>query len=83
MALKIAILVVFVLMLISLGSGLYFLLNEKGKGNATLHSLGVRVTLAILLILLLTYGFISGQLESQAPWARPSAPPTTTEGNTP
>ncbi len=75
MVLKIAILLVIAMMLISLGSGLFFLLKDQGKSNHTLHSLGVRVSLAVLLMLLLGYGVITGQLKSKAPWAM-ATPPT-------
>lgn len=68
MWLKPAILVVFLALLVSLGSGLYYLMKDKGTTRRTLHSLGVRVTLAALLIGLIIYGLQTGQLKSQAPW---------------
>ena len=44
----------------SLGSGLYFLVRDRGKTDRTVISLSIRVTLAILLLLLLAAGFVSG-----------------------
>jgi hypothetical protein len=41
----------------SLGSGLYFLVRDRGKTDRTVISLGIRVALAILLLVLLAIGF--------------------------
>ncbi len=78
MLLKIAIIVLFVALLISLGSGLFFLLRDKGDSERTLHSLGVRVTLALALLALVTYGVMTGQLRSKAPWDQPRQPASAT-----
>ena len=43
----------------SLGSGLYFLVLDRGKTDRTVISLSIRVTLAILLLVLLAAGFVS------------------------
>ena len=43
----------------SLGSGLYFLVRDRGKTDRTVMSLSIRVTLAILLLVLLAVGFVS------------------------
>ena len=43
----------------SLGSGLYFLVRDRGKTDRTVISLGIRVALAILLLVLLAIGFVS------------------------
>jgi len=43
----------------SLGSGLYFLVRDRGKTDRTVVSLSIRVTLAILLLVLLAAGFVS------------------------
>lgn len=71
MLLKIAIIVLFFALLISLGSGLVFLLKDQGASKRTMHSLGFRVTLALVLLGLVTYGVMTGQLRSQAPWSQP------------
>ena len=69
MWIKPAIVVLLVLLLISLGSGFFFLMKDQGRTRRTLHSLGVRVTLAAALVAVIAYGFYSGQLHSKAPWA--------------
>jgi len=72
--LKILVFVLFFLLLISLGSGLYFLVQDQGSSRRTFHSLGVRLVLATTMMAVLIYGLATGQLQSKAPWeARQSA----------
>jgi hypothetical protein len=54
-------LILFVMLgiIISLGSGLIFLVRDRGKTQRTVVSLSVRVGLAILLLALLALGFIN------------------------
>lgn len=68
MWIKPVIVILFVLLLISLGSGLVFLVKDQGHTRRTLHSLGIRVTLAVTLLAVIGYGFYSGKLHSKAPW---------------
>lgn len=53
------ILIVMLGILISLGSGLVFLVRDRGKTKRTVVSLSIRVALAILLLVLLALGFIN------------------------
>ncbi len=53
------IIVVMLGILISLSSGLYFLVRDRGKTERTVISLSIRVALAILLLVLLALGFLS------------------------
>ena len=69
MWLKPAIVITFILLVISLGSGFVFLMKDQGKTKRTLHALGVRVTLAAILIGLVGYGVLTGSLVSKAPWS--------------
>ncbi len=68
MWLKTAILVLFVLLVISLFTGFGFLIKDKGSTMRTWHSLSVRLSLMALLLGLLVYGVYTGQLGSKAPW---------------
>jgi hypothetical protein len=70
MLLKFLIVVLLLGLLVSLGSGFYFLMMDQGDANKRrlFHSLGVRVTLATTLMLLIIYGVSSGKLRSRAPW---------------
>ncbi len=85
MVLKFLIVVLLLGLVVSLFSGFYYLMVDQGDKNKrrTLHSLGVRVSLAAGLISLIIYGVATGQIRSQAPWekprpvqAEPSAPQT-------
>tara|TARA_B100000287_G_scaffold306320_1_gene289466 strand:- start:135 stop:383 length:249 start_codon:yes stop_codon:yes gene_type:complete len=68
--LKGLIIVFMVLLVASLGSGLYFLLVDQGDKNSrrTFHSLGVRLGLALGLAAVIVYGVATGQLGHRNPW---------------
>lgn len=70
MWLKIAIVVLFIAVLASLSSGLVFLFKdtEVSESKRTLYALGIRITLAATLMILIGYGIYSGELTSTAPW---------------
>ena len=68
MWLKPVIFLIIILILLSLSSGLFFLFKERGDGRGTMISLGIRVTLAALLLSLVTYGLYTGQLGNTVPW---------------
>lgn len=71
MLLKTIIVVLFIAVLISLFSGLNFLVKDLGGSKKRLlYSLGVRVSLAALLLATIIYGAFTGQLNSTAPWDR-------------
>ncbi len=55
----ILIVIVMLGILVSLGSGLYFLVRDRGKTERMVVSLSIRVALAVLLLVLLALGFIS------------------------
>ncbi len=72
MILKSIIIVLLIGVVASLMSGLYFLFkdSEEPGSRRLLHALGVRVTLAALLLSTIFYGFYTGQLRmgTNAPW---------------
>lgn len=70
--LKVAIVLLMVALVASLGSGFYFLMVDQGDKTKrrTLNSLGVRVTLAVTLMGLIVYGVSTGQLGHGTPWDR-------------
>lgn len=57
--LKVLAILVMLGMVVSLGSGLFFLVRDRGKSERTVVSLSIRVTLAIVLLVLLALGFMS------------------------
>lgn len=75
--LKVAIVILLIALVASLGSGFYYLMVDQGDKNKrrTLHSLGVRVTLAVALMALIIYGVSTGELGHRTPWdAGPTKP---------
>ncbi len=75
--LKAAIVLLMVALVASLGSGFYFLMTDQGDvtKRRTLHSLGVRLTLAVCLAALIVYGVATGQLGRRTPWDAGPPPP--------
>ena len=77
MLLKTIIVFLIIGLIISLASGLVFLFQDIGTTKRrTLHSLGVRISLASALMATTVYGFLSGQLGVGAPWDERKHVPT-------
>ena len=76
--LKIAIVVLLLALLVSMGSSFYFLMKDQGDKTKkrTLHSLGVRLGIAIALAALIFYSIATGQLGNKNPWDTGPTPPT-------
>lgn len=69
MWLKILIVLLFIANVVALGSAFYTLMVDQGQGTKrTARLLLVRVSLALLLLLVVSYGLWSGQLGVYAPW---------------
>ena len=69
MWLKVIVVVLFIANLIALGSAFVSLTKDQGKGGKqTAKLLLLRVSLAALLLLVIAYGFYTGQLGVSAPW---------------
>jgi hypothetical protein len=68
--LKVSIVLLMLALLASLGSGFYFLMIDQGDKTKrrTMHSLGVRLGLAICLAAVIVYGVATGQLGHRNPW---------------
>ena len=79
--LKIAILVLVLALLVSLGSGFYFLMTDQGDKTKrrTFNSLGVRLGIAIALAAVIVYSIASGQLGNRNPWDAGPKPQTSQE----
>ncbi len=63
---KILIIINLLLIIISLFSGMFFLVNDDGKKNRIVTSLTIRVGLSISLICLLLVGYYSGAIQPNA-----------------
>ncbi|CAI8966785.1 hypothetical protein D9M71_475170 [compost metagenome] len=66
--LKAAIVLMLIATVVSLFSGLFFLVKDDSRSNRLVIALSVRVTLAALTLGLIAWGFFSGQLVSNVPW---------------
>ncbi len=66
--LKVAIVLLLLATLVSLFSGLFFLVKDQGHGSRVVNSLTVRVVLTAATLALVAWGFYSGELNSHAPW---------------
>ena len=66
--LRLLIFVLFIAIIASLFSGLYFLLKDQSRSHRTVWSLTIRVGLALVLVLLLILGFYTGELQLRTPF---------------
>ncbi|CAA0114964.1 Uncharacterised protein [Halioglobus japonicus] len=77
--LKAAIIVLMLALVASLGRGFYYLMVDQGDGKKrrTFQSLGIRLAIALVLMVLIAYGVATGQIGHQNPWdAGPAAQAT-------
>jgi hypothetical protein len=66
--LKAAIALLLIATVISLFSGLFFLVKDDSGSSRLVIALSVRVALATVTVGLMAWGFYSGQLVSHVPW---------------
>jgi len=66
--LKAAIVFMLIATVISLFSGLFFLVKDDASSTRLVKALTVRVTCAAITLALITYGYFSGQLIYHTPW---------------
>jgi len=59
---KIIILILFIAIVISLAYSFFFLMKDENNSHRTVNMLFVRVFLTISLVLVLIYGFYTGEL---------------------
>jgi len=53
---------------VSLFSGLFFLVKDEGRSSRLVNALTVRVVLATVTLALIAWGFYSGELGSGVSW---------------
>ncbi len=71
---KIIIVLLLIGVLVSLSSGMFFLVQDKGETDRTVKSLTIRVVLSITLFLLLLLGYFTGIIQPHG--INPEAPET-------
>ena len=60
---KIIVVLLLLAVLISLSSGMFFLVHDKGESDRTVKSLTIRITLSIALFLMLFIGYFTGIIQ--------------------
>ena len=66
--LKVAIVVMLIATIVSLFSGLFFLVKDDASSTRLLKALTVRVLCAAITLTLIAYGYFSGELVYHTPW---------------
>jgi hypothetical protein len=66
--LKAAIVLLLLATLVSLFSGLFFLVKDEGQTSRVVNALTLRVSLTALTIALIAWGFYTGQLGTAVTW---------------
>lgn len=61
---KLLVIVLFIAVLVSLGSGLFFLVNDRGESKRLVNALTLRVALSVLVFLLLMSSWLGGWLQT-------------------
>lgn len=80
---KLIVLLLLGFVIISLFSGLYFLVKDKGQTNRTVNALSVRIGLSILAIVVVMIAGATGVIElNPSPLSSNSRPPETSGENT-
>ena len=62
LAIRITILLTLFVIVASLGSGLFYLIRDRGESRRTLNALTLRITLSIILFVLILIGFFTGAI---------------------
>ncbi len=60
---KLLIVIVFLAIIVSLGSGLFALVDDKGKSKRLVNSLTVRISLSVFLFALLIIAYMNGLIQ--------------------
>ncbi|HUE93807.1 twin transmembrane helix small protein [Pseudomonas sp.] len=66
--LKAAIVLLLLATLVSLFSGLFFLVKDEGQTSKVVNALTLRVSLTALTVALIAWGFYTGQLVTRVTW---------------
>ena len=62
LAIRLTILLTLFVIIASLGSGLFYLIRDRGESRRTLNALTLRITLSIILFALILIGFFTGAI---------------------
>lgn len=70
---KTLIIIIFLAIIVSLGSGLFALASDKGNSKRLVNSLTVRIVLSVLLFVLLIIAYLQGWIQPHG--IVPASPP--------
>jgi uncharacterized membrane protein len=65
---RFALIALFGLIVVALFSSLWFMMRDPAGSRRMANGLMVRVIISAILVLLILFGFLSGQLHTHAPW---------------
>ena len=68
---KLLVLVLFLLILVSLGSSLFFMISDKGKTQRPVKALTIRITASVALFVLLIVGYFAGLIQPHGVYPSP------------
>ncbi|HHH45237.1 MAG TPA: twin transmembrane helix small protein [Gammaproteobacteria bacterium] len=77
MLIKVLIVITLLAIVVSLGSGMLFLVKDKGQGNRTVRALTVRIALSVSLFALLMLGIFTGHIKPHGIYPSAPAQPST------
>lgn len=63
---KLLVILILLAILVSLGSGLFFLARDRDDSRRVLHALTVRIALSVLLFVLLIVAWLAGLIQPHA-----------------
>lgn len=69
MLLKVIMVVLIIAMLLSLSGALVALFKDEQDSKRMVKLLTIRVSLAVMILIVLVYGYMSGELTQGAPWS--------------
>ncbi|MEX0622849.1 DUF2909 domain-containing protein [Saccharospirillum sp.] len=69
MLLKVIMVVLIIAMLLSLSGALVALFKDEPDSKRMVKLLTIRVSLAVMIVVVLVYGYVSGELTQGAPWS--------------
>jgi len=70
---KLLVILLFLIILASLGSSLFFMIKDKGKTTRPVKALTLRISASVALFLLLIAGYFGGLIQPHGLYPRPPA----------
>ncbi len=68
---KIIVVLLLLAVLVSLSSGMFFLVHDKGESDRTVKSLTIRISLSVALFIMLIVGYFTGMIQPHGIYPEP------------